>query len=310
MVDYLEDYSNSFNIQPHFHTEAEMIKKIEGYWVTKTNNVSFQSRYVVIATGAYGKPKAVQFEGMESFPGRILHSSEYKTGKIFSGQKVLVAGFGNSACEIAIDLFEQGAHPSMAVRSPVNVIPRDLLGIPILEVSQLMSFLPPRLADTINAPLLRLAMGNITKLGLKKLRYGPFEQIRKDGSIPLLDIGTIRHIRKGHIKINENISRIEGSTVEFADGKKESFDTIVAGIGYYRDYAKMIDVAETRFEDLKRPVNKQKYFGKDGLYFCDFYVSPTGQIHEISKDAQKVARSIASRTFGTTGSLTRPSKPC
>ena len=40
-------------------------------------------------------------------------------------------------------------------------------------------------------------------------------------------------------------------------------------------------------------VNKQKYFGKDGLYFCGFWVSPTGQIRKISLDAQKIAKHIA-----------------
>jgi hypothetical protein len=44
---------------------------------------------------------------------------------------------------------------------------------------------------------------------------------------------------------------------------------------------------------LKQPVNKQKYFGKDGLYFCGFWISPTGQIREIGLDAKKIARDIA-----------------
>ena len=105
---------------------------------------------------------------METFIGRIIHSCGYKTGKDFKGQKVLVAGFGNSACEIAIDLYEQGAIPSMAVRSPVNVIPREILRIPILELSLLMSRLPPQVADIINAPLMRLLFGDITKLGPEK----------------------------------------------------------------------------------------------------------------------------------------------
>ena len=93
----------------------------------------------------------------------------------------------------------------MSVRSPVNVIPRDVLGIPILELSLAMSRLPPKFADTINAPLLRLLVGDIAKLGLKKLPYGPFEQIQKNASIPLLDIGTIKHIREGHITIHDII---------------------------------------------------------------------------------------------------------
>jgi len=295
VVDYLDDYQKEFNIGPVFNTEARSIKKEGDYWITETNNGTFSSRNIIMATGPFGKPKPVNFKGMETFPGKLLHSYTYKTGKDFKGQKVLVVGFGNSACEIAIDLHEQGAQPSMSVRSPVNIIPRDLWGIPILEISQFMSHIPPRIADTINAPLMRLLFGDITKLGLKKMPYGPFEEIKKDGSIPLLDIGTIKHIKQGHIKVYGDIDHIEGNTVYFTDGRKEYFNAIVAGIGYYRDYAEIVHVDKNRFEDLKQPVNKQQFFGKDGLYFCGFWVAPTGQIREIALDAQKIAKDIAKK---------------
>ena len=295
VVDYLEDYQKEFNIDPVFNTEARSVKKEGDYWLTETNNETFRSKYVVMATGPFGKPKTVNFKEMETFTGKLSHSYAYKTGKDFKGQKVLVVGFGNSACEIAIDLYEQGALSSMAVRSPVNVIPRDILGIPILEISQLMSRLPPRIADRINAPLMRLLFGDITKLGLKKLPYGPFEQIKKDGSIPVLDIGAIRHIRKGHIKVYGDIEYIEGSMIHFTDKRKESFDAIIAGIGYYQNAAEIVSADKTRFEDLRSCVDKQKYFGKDGLYFCGFWIGPRGQIHEISLDAQKISKNIAQK---------------
>jgi len=293
VVDYLDDYQKEFAIEPIFHTEAQRIRKDSGHWITETSNGIFQSKYIVIATGAFTKPKPIYFRGMETFHGKIMHSYEYKTGSDFKHQKVLVVGFGNSACEIAIDLYEQEAQPSMSVRSAVNVIPRDAFGIPILELSLLMRKLPPKFADAVNAPLLRFLVGDITKLGLKKLPYGPLEQIQKSGSIPLLDIGTLKHIREGHICIYDDIGHIEGRTVHFADGKEEDFDAIIAGIGYYRDYEEIIEVDQSRFEDLKQPVNKQKYFGKDGLYFCGFWISPTGQIREIGLDAKKIARDIA-----------------
>ena len=295
VVDYLEDYQKEFNINPLFNTEAKLIKKEGDYWITETTNGTFKSKYVVMATGAFGKPKAINFKGMETFTGKVLHSYEYKTGRDFKGQNVLVVGFGNSACEIAIDLFEQGASPSMSVRSPVNVIPRDIFGIPVLQLSLLMRPLPPRVADKINAPLIKWLLGDITRLGLKRLPYGPLEQIQRDGKVPLLDIGTIKHIRQGHIKIYDNIEHILHKTVHFVDGKTADFDAIVAAIGYYRDYAEIIEVDKKRFDDLKVSVNKQKYFGKDGLYFCGFWVAPTGQIREIALDAQKIARDIKKR---------------
>ena len=295
VVDYLDEYKKEFNINPVFNTEARSIKREGDHWITETNNGIFKSKYVIIATGAFGKPKEIFFKGMETFPGKIMHSYGYKTGKDFKGQKVLVVGFGNSACEIAIDLYEQGAAPSMSVRSAVNVVPRDLLGIPILTIGLVMSKLPSRVADAINAPLMWMLYNDITRLGLKKMKYGVFEQIQKDQSVPLLDIGTIKHIRKRHIKIYDDIDLIDGKSVYFTDGKTENFDAIIAAIGYYRDYAQIIKVDKTRSDDLRSPVSKQKYFGKDGLYFCGFWVSPTGQLREIALDAVSIANHIAKK---------------
>jgi len=248
-----------------------------------------------MATGPFGKPKPVLLRGAETFPGKILHSYQYKTGKEFKGQHVLVVGFGNSACEIAIDLYEQGAVPAMAVRSPVNVIPRDLLGIPILEVSLLLSRLSSSLADTISAPVMWLKFGNLSRLGLVKKSYGPFSEIQRDGTTPVLDIGTISHIRKGHIAIYGDIDHLEGKTVHFRNEGRQEFDSIVAAIGYYRDYAEIVQVEQSRFDDLQVSLDKQQFFGKDGLYFCGYWVGPTGQIREIGLDARKIARDIAKK---------------
>lgn len=305
VVDYIDEYQMEFNIQPLFNTEAKAIRKEGEHWHVETNDSIFTAKYVVIATGPYGKAKAINFKGMETFPGKILHSYGYKNSRDFKGQKVLVVGFGNSACEIAIDLYEQDASPFIAVRSAVNIIPRDLLGIPILNISMLMSGLPPRLADAITTPILRMLFGDITKLGLKQMPYGTFEQIKKDQTIPLIDIGTIEHIRQGHIKVYDNIDHITGKTVYFESGRKEDFDAIVAAIGYDRDFTKIIDIDKSRFDDLKFRTSHQKYFGNDGLYFCGFWISPTGQFREIGLDAKKIAKDICRKER----SLPIPLKP-
>lgn len=270
VVEYLEAYQTAFGINPVFNTEAKHIRRESDYWITETTTETFQSKYIIMATGAYSKPKPINFKGMETFTGSIIHSIAYKSGKDFKGQKVLVAGFGNSACEIAIDLYEEGAYPSMAVRSPVNIIPRDILGVPVLELSLLLSHLPSRIADAIITPILHLLFRDITTLGLKKMPYGPFEQIKRDKHIPVLDIGTIKHIRDGHIPVYGGIDHIEGSTVHFSQGRPGDFSAIVAAIGYNRNDATIIDVDKNRFEDLTLSIGKQKFFGNDGLYFCGF----------------------------------------
>ncbi len=247
VVDYLSEYQKEFNINPIFNTEAKSVKQEDTYWTTETTNGTFKSKYLILATGPYGKPKTINFKGMETFSGKILHSYGYKTGSDFRGQNVLVVGFGNSACEIAIDLYEQGAIPSMSVRSPVNVIPRDVFGIPVLQLSLFMNHLPPKVADAINAPLVRLLIGDITRLGLKKLPYGPLEQIQRDGRIPLLDIGTIRHIREGHIKICYNVDFITGKTIQ------------------YIQLCQVRSLPAIKF-------NQEYEIGQKNLYFCNYNV--------------------------------------
>ena len=90
---------------------------------------------------------------------RVIHSSDYRNPAAFAGKRVLVVGFGNSGGEIALDLAEAGVDVTLAVRSPVQIIPRDLLGFPILSWAILYRRLPARLVDVINAPVLRLAVG-------------------------------------------------------------------------------------------------------------------------------------------------------
>ena len=297
VVDYLDQYQQEFGIDPVFNTRALSVRREHDHWLTTTDNGVFQSKNLIMATGAFNEPKPIEFKGVETFPGKVLHSCAYKTGADFRGLRVLVVGFGNSACEIAIDLYEQGASPAMAVRSAVNIVPRDLLGWPIVELSAVLGVFPPPVADALSAPLIRSVIGDISALGLKKKPYGPLEEIRRDRQSPILDIGTIGHIRAGHIDIVGGIDHIEGRTVYFEDARQEAFDAIIAAIGYNRDYARIMeDLDSNRIGEIQTPIARQIYFGVDGLYFCGYWISPTGQIRSIAKEAKTIARHIHSTT--------------
>ena len=78
---------------------------------------------------------------MDRYRGDVIHSSEYRNGDPWRGRPVLVVGFGNSACEQALDLVERGAEVHLAVRSAVNVLPRDIFGVvPVLPGNSYGSF--------------------------------------------------------------------------------------------------------------------------------------------------------------------------
>jgi hypothetical protein len=232
------------------------------------------------------------WQGRESYRGELLHSSRYTSGAAFGGRRVLVVGFGNSAGEIAIDLHEHGAEPTLAVRSPVNVIPRELAGISILAVGAVFRPLPPRLADWLSWPLLRLSVGDIEKLGLRKLPYGPSEQIRRDGHIPLIDIGTIALIRAGHIAVRPGVEAFTPSGVRFEGGGEEAFDAVVAATGYRPRVDELLgELAEACDADGTPRASGREV--APGLYFCGFYVSPAGMLREIGVEARRIAKAIA-----------------
>src|ERR1700733_3050734 len=58
VVDYLENYQKEFDIHPVFNCWAESVKKESDFWITETSRGNFRSKYLVIATGVYGKPKS------------------------------------------------------------------------------------------------------------------------------------------------------------------------------------------------------------------------------------------------------------
>ncbi|MBK7860316.1 MAG: NAD(P)/FAD-dependent oxidoreductase [Archangiaceae bacterium] len=140
VVEYLELYQRTFGLAPSF---GERVTNIEPGWKVTTSKRTLEARHVVVATGYTRVPLEPDFPGRSTFTGETLHSSRYVDGAGFAGKRVLVVGFGNSGGEIAIDLVEHGAQPTLSVRGPVNVIPRELLGLPILGVSAVMRMFPP-----------------------------------------------------------------------------------------------------------------------------------------------------------------------
>ncbi len=112
------------------------------------------------------------------------------------------------------------------------MLPRDLLGIPVLQMGIAMRVLPTGVADALAAPLVRLTVGDITKVGLRKLPYGPNTQIKNDKHIPLLDIGTMDHIKAGRIAVHGDIERFTASGVVFDDGSSLDVDAVVLATGY------------------------------------------------------------------------------
>jgi len=293
VIDYLEEYASHFALAPKFGQRVVAARPTAGGWEVQTQDARFEAANLVVATGFARAPYLPEWPRQADFQGSCLHSSAYRSGEPFKQQRVLVVGFGNSGGEIALDLWEHGAQTSMAVRSPVNVVPREVLGIPNVAISIAQNKLPPRVADTLNAPILRLRFGDLTPYGLRRPPRGPLAQIESARRIPLIDVGTIKLIKSGQIQVYPGIERFTPEGVIFTDGRQQAFDAVVLATGYRPRVNTFLEGAASAYDEQGTPLCSGRETPIAGLYFCGFYVSPTGMLREIGLEARRIATAIA-----------------
>jgi cation diffusion facilitator CzcD-associated flavoprotein CzcO len=291
MVDYLESYAARFAIKPAFNTTVSRVRRDGALWRAQTTGVPIAAPIVVVATGIADAPYRPSWPGSETYSGVMVHSSEYRNPTAYIGKRVLVIGFGNSGGEIALDLANAGVDVALAVRNPVQILPRDLLGFPILSWAILYRRFPARLVDVINAPVLRLAVGNFEKLGLRRAAKGPRRIVEEDGRVPLIDVGTLAGIRDGSIGIRGGIDHFAADGVIFSDAIAEKFDAVILATGFRPDLRLIMPDIEGVFDKYGMPLVTGQATAAPGLYFCGQITVPTGQLREIGIEAQRIAGS-------------------
>jgi cation diffusion facilitator CzcD-associated flavoprotein CzcO len=289
VVEYLENYAAHFRIQPAFDTTVLKVARNGAQWRVDTDKAPVSAPVVVIATGWADFPYRPSWPGSDAFQGSLIHSSDYRNTTPYVGKRVLVVGFGNSGGEIALDLANADIDTTLAVRGPLQILPRDLLGFPILSWAIAQKNLPTGLVDFINAPVIRLAVGPIERFGLKRAAKGPRRMIEEDGRVPLLDIGTLARIRDGSIKVRGGIDRFTPDGVVFSNQDAQRFDAIILATGFRPDLRKLLPDADGALTDDGKPLVTGQATNQPGLYFCGLIASPTGQLREIGLEAGRIA---------------------
>ncbi len=294
VVEYLERYQEHAGLRPHFGEAVHRVERVDDTWETTTAKGTWRSANVVIATGRTRVPVRPTWPGMDRYRGEVLHSSDYRNGDPWGGRPVLVVGFGNSACEQALDLVERGAEAHLAVRSPVNVLPRDLFGVlPVLPLGIAMRRLPPRVADALAWPMVRGTVGDVRRFGLEKLPYGPNTQMARDHRVPLLDIGTLEQIGRGRITVHGDLDHFTEDGVVFSDGSPVTVDAVVLATGYRASVDDLLVGWEAVCDPSGTPTVSGAPTALGGLYFCGMYVSPAGMLREIGIEATRIAAHIS-----------------
>ncbi|WP_332367828.1 NAD(P)/FAD-dependent oxidoreductase [Spirosoma telluris] len=299
-VEYLEQYAGHFNIKPKFNQKViGILRGQDGLWQVQTETDVFTAQRVIVATGYNRVPNLPELPGQRMFRGVIWHSYEYRNGAPFRNENVLVVGMGNTGAELALDLLENGAKPFISVRSPINIIRREVFGRPAQPIAIVLSKLPTWLCDYLSKLTQQLSVGDVSVYGLGKPKHSPTFDNRR-GKTPVIDIGTIDQIKAGNISVVPSIERINAKTVTFTDGRELPFDAIILATGYRTGLASFLGDALSAQLLNERGYPKQLWFDDSalqGLYFLGFSVPVTGVLNLLNRDSERIVEHISQNNF-------------
>jgi len=111
-LEYYYRVYQSWNLKAKFYEEVLAVEKLGDIYLLKTNKATYKSRAIVVSTGFYDTPRLMNVKG-ENLP-KVKHF--YDAPHSYIGQKVLVVGAANSACDAALELYYKGAKVTMSVR--------------------------------------------------------------------------------------------------------------------------------------------------------------------------------------------------
>ena len=271
LIEYFDSYVDKFDIKPHFNREVHHIEKEGDLWRIQFKDEDYwTAKHLVIATGTNRTIVEPSWPGQSDFPGTILHSRFYKNPKPFLGQTVMVVGMGNTGAELALDLSESGIETYLSVRGEISIVPRDINGRSIQVTSKMLAKLPFNLGDWLGTQIRKIYFGNLRKYGLNVSDVHPAKQLRTTGKTPVLDIGTVRAIKAGKIKVVPEIIRFDKSSVELADGKMLEIDSIILATGYSASVDDFLPMAKSILDQNNFPSHVIGQKELKGLYFIGY----------------------------------------
>lgn len=229
VCDYLNAYVDRFGLRERIEFGAEVVScrpldgtGMDGWRVELRSGEVRDYAGVVVANGHHWKPFWPRNPGR--FTGRELHSKEYQRPEDLEGERILVVGAGNSACDIAVETAITRGGCEISMRRGNWFFPKTMFGVPTAEFDR--PWLPTRAQRAFVKTYIRLRFGSWSRYGLPEPDYKPFDKH------PVVNEQMLYFLRHGRVVRRPAVTRLDGRTVHFSDGTSGEYDTIVWGTGF------------------------------------------------------------------------------
>jgi cation diffusion facilitator CzcD-associated flavoprotein CzcO len=294
---YLQAYAERHRLEVRLRTEVQALRRQENHWLLTTTREPVAARWVVIATGFNRELFLPDWDGHDGFTGELIHSSRYRNPRPYAGRTVLVVGTGNSGAEIAVDLVEGGAQTVwLSVRTPPNILRRDLGGFPSQVLGILMRSLPIGMVDSMTAAAQRLTVGDLSRYGLGRPPRGMYRRLVDDGIIPILDVGLIKAIKRGRVSVVGAVTKLDGAEVVLWDGQRLRPDAVIAATGFRRGLEPLVGgLGVLKPSGVPALLGPRTHPNAPDLFFIGYSNPLGGNLRELGIDGRRIAREVARR---------------
>lgn len=247
---YLDKYAVHFDIKKYiqFNCLVKDIKKLDkGFDITiEKEDKSFHIEHfdnLAICSGQFQKANIPNIKGIDTFPGKVLHSSEYKNpqlcAEMFRDKKVLCLGMGESAADVVTEISEIAKSTILSLRR-YHVFIKRYVGKNLKFASDVVQ---TRWWHSLSAQMKAFSVRRTWSNTLKNPNIPKGDPIKllsehivkaKDepGSIVTKNERIFEAVAKGMEIDIGGIEEISKSTVLFKSGRKEQIDSILLCTGF------------------------------------------------------------------------------
>jgi cation diffusion facilitator CzcD-associated flavoprotein CzcO len=300
LIAHLRDYARRERVEIEHGTSVRRIERAPGGYELDTTDGPRMARFVVVATGYDQAPKIPEWPGLDSFEGELIHAREFRSPAPFAGRDVLVVGAGNTGTEIAVQLEQAGAaRVRMAVRTPPNLVPIEMFGIPITYLARAAEPAPEPIVNLVGRALRRYAVGNLTPFGLPPGPYGIGTELRIKGLGPVVDRGIGGAVRTGRVEVVAAVDSFDGADVALADGTRINPDLVIAATGYQMGLEPLVGHLGVLLPSGKpRFLRGESDPSAPGLHFNGYWLPMSGELPAMRRTTRRIGAEITRSRAG------------
>lgn len=259
---YADDVADKYDIRRHmrFRTVVEGARWDEdaALWrIALAGGDALTARYLLTATGFLSQPKVPDIAGIETFEGKVIHTTAWEDDFDATGRRIAVIGTGATAVQLIPELAKRAGDLTVYQRTPIWVVPKIDLRFGE-RTKRLFARLPFTqralrwLTDSIYEVMINTAVLQHRKFARLNVAAADLSKMHRFASIrdkelrrrltpdydfgckrPTFSNGFYRAFTKPHVHLQDaGIDHVEADGIVGKDGTKVVIDTLVLATGF------------------------------------------------------------------------------